>query len=187
MKQTGWSPLVRWTAVGIVAIGLLVLVRQKGPGGIAPPAPAPGAPSALLAQASGPDAKGVGPSPSPFVAEDAPAQAGFELLLSRARAKLPEQGAFNQHSSEDVHAPPKALADAALALGEVAEAVSRDPSLVPRAREFYSECALGNHPNTVRAFCLARARHHEPGKAEPAWAAGLPLAVRELSQKVRLD
>ncbi len=178
---------MKWTAVGIVAIGLLVLVMQKGPEVIAPPAPAPGAPASPMAQASSPRPSAPGPSPSPFVAEGAPVQADFELLLRQARARLPEQGAFNKNSSEDVHAPPKALADAALALGEVAEAVSKDPALVPRAREFYSECALGNHPNTVRAFCLARARHHEPGKADPAWAAGLPLAVRELSQKVRLD
>ena len=186
MKDTGWSLYVKWTAAGIAAIGLLVLVMQKGPEVSSPPAPAPGA-SSVPAVSIPPS-----PNPGPSLAQSQPTesaetpQASFELLLQKARAALPEQGAFKQYTSEDVHAPPKPLAEAALALGDVAEAVSKDPALVPRAQEFYRDCALGNHPNTIRAFCLARARHHSPGREEPAWAAGLSDSVRELSHKVRL-
>ena len=78
---------------------------------------------------------------------------------------------------------PKAILEAAASLGEVAKAVGQNPSLAPRALEFYHQCAMGSHPTTVRAFCLARASH--AGGSEPGWAYELPQAVRELAKKVK--
>lgn len=182
---------MRWTAAGMVAIGLLVLalVIKKGPevsALYAPSGPVTTAPTASASLASASLAAASSPSTtSDRQAAPAAKSEAFEAVLTRVQAALPVQDAFKKQTAEEVHAPPKALADAALALGEVAEAVAGDPALLPRAREFYRECALGNHPNTIRAFCLARASQHEPGHAEPAWASGLAPSVRELAKKVR--
>jgi len=109
----------------------------------------------------------------------------FETLLNQVARDLPHADALKSLDADTAHHAPIAITRAAAMLGDVAQAVHDDPSLAPRAFTFYRQCAEGDHPNTIRAFCLAKARSHAADSTTMQWESSLPQSVRDLSQEAQ--
>ena len=111
----------------------------------------------------------------------------FSALTQRTLKSLVTQQDLRKLSEAELHTTPRVLLMSGLALGKIAEAIAQDPSLVPQAIEFYTDCAVsGDIAQTVRALCLARYQHHS-GKSVPAVASSrIPESVIQLAEHVQI-
>jgi hypothetical protein len=111
----------------------------------------------------------------------------FEKMTREALEQLATQESVREQVKQDTHGLPKALITSGLLLGRIAEAVSKNPALEPRALEFYSECAASKKlANSIRALCLARFNRLEGSSESSKLAAGIPEAVRNLAEHAGL-
>jgi hypothetical protein len=70
-------------------------------------------------------------------------------------ATLPRISELRALPAEQVHTTPAALINAGAAIGEVAEAIEKNPALAPQGIAFYGKCArAGDISVSVRAVCL---------------------------------
>jgi hypothetical protein len=90
-------------------------------------------------------------------------------------------------ASETQHGTPRPVLEAGAAIGEIADAIDRNPALAPEGLEFYGKCAHGADLSlSARALCLANQRElaRKQGE-EPASEEGIPAAVTGLADKLR--
>ncbi|MBU6375505.1 MAG: hypothetical protein KGQ59_05875 [Bdellovibrionales bacterium] len=115
----------------------------------------------------------------------------FRALTRETLNSLVKQEELRKLSSEELHAFPQPLFQSAAALGQIAQKVAKDSTLVPEAIEFYSSCAGSPEvAQSIRALCLARYQHHSratKGDHQALPAGDIPESVVQLAQRVKLD
>jgi hypothetical protein len=83
----------------------------------------------------------------------------FRALTEEVKKAIPTQADLQKMNEHDVHYTPEVIVKAGIAVGQVAEAISADPSLAAEGFKFYRECAeTETNPNSVRATCF---QNHE--------------------------
>ena len=125
------------------------------------------------------------PSPTPHVPMTTVSEAEFRALALQTFEKLSRRDDLKTLSSHAVHGTPRVILESGLALGKIAEVISKNPALIDQALQFYSQCALSPElAHTVRALCLARHRHHS-GTELPQ--SSFPDTVIRLSHQVEIQ
>ena len=82
--------------------------------------------------------------------------ANFEALRATAIGSIPTSADIQKLSSEDVHMTPKAIVEAAVEIGRVAEMIEAHPELSSQGLAFYRECAEKESAvESIRATCLS--------------------------------
>jgi hypothetical protein len=169
----------------LIAAALGVLRWQLSPRTAGSPASTPGAEK----QHPTPASLAGGPSIAAPPASTAAAiqTAEFEKMARDGLDQLARQDSVREEVKQDPHGVPRSLIASGLLLGRIAEAVSKNPALKPRALEFYSECAASkNLANSIRALCLARFNRLEGGAESSKLTAGIPESVRNLAEHAGL-
>jgi hypothetical protein len=83
----------------------------------------------------------------------------FAQKTEAAMAAIPTTSDLRALPAKDIHHTPKTLVDAAVSIGEVADAIEKDPSLAPQGIEFYGKCARKDGSSiSARAVCLSNLR-----------------------------
>lgn len=112
--------------------------------------------------------------------------AEFSQRLEAANAKLPTFEQIQKLSAEQVHRTPKIVVDAGLELGDIAEAIEKNPALTPQGLEFYDQCAKRSGvAEAVRATCLASLRDLAHSTGQRVNEKGIPANIRNLATKLR--
>ncbi len=147
---------------------------------------------AVPASPSTADVVKASPPPSQVATSSPPAtsktssQEKFDQLVHRAKASIPTVRELRSLTEEEVHTTPKALIKAGAVIGDLAQAMKDDASLIPQGIEFYKSCAFeGDYPTPVRALCYSRARRLMSERGEKMRDEYLvPADVRELAQSL---
>lgn len=112
----------------------------------------------------------------------------FDALVKEGLSSLAPPDQLRAAVLADPHGIPRPLIQSGLALGRIAEAVTKNPSLAPRAKEFYSDCATSSEiAQSIRALCLARFQLHAGEDALPHGGSGIPASVVRLAGHVRFN
>ncbi|NDD91834.1 hypothetical protein EBZ37_07090 [bacterium] len=128
-------------------------------------------------------------SPAQVVAQSASGE--FKKLTQTTLNSLVQQEELRKLSTEELHTFPQILLKSAVELGKIAEKITKDPSLVPEAIEFYSRCAGAREiAQSIRALCLARYQHHSratKGDHQALPAGDIPESVIQLAEHVKFQ
>ncbi len=90
-----------------------------------------------------------------------PIEDSFDQLIESTEKALTRVDDLRKLDHDEIHATPLAILKSAAALGDIAERVKKDSKHLPRAIEFYADCATSEGiAQTIRALCLARYQHH---------------------------
>jgi hypothetical protein len=109
----------------------------------------------------------------------------FSRRAESVLASLPTLDQLHALSAEELHRTPRAVLDAGAAIGDLAEAVAKNPSLAPEALGFYGKCARRENASTsVRAACLSDLRELSRRQGTPADETGIPSSVTKLADKL---
>jgi hypothetical protein len=124
-------------------------------------------------------------SPSLFEASEAQDDSPGPDLQARieiVRNALPTVEAVRKSGEEEVaHRPPRQVIEGGLALGELAEYLTRHPSEYKSATLFYAECALDSALlPAARAICLKALTKRGPSE----WAHGVAGAVERVPRSI---
>ncbi len=124
----------------------------------------------------------------PFAAEPNPQliePVDFGQRLEKAQASLPTLDKVRALPSEEKHGTPKALIEAGAEIGDIAEAIEKNPTLAPQGMEFYGKCVKRNDLATaVRAVCLSGLRALAKQSGIAADETGVPPNVSKLTAKL---
>ncbi len=111
----------------------------------------------------------------------------FEKMTHDGLEQLARQDSVREEVKKEPHGIPRSLIASGLLLGRIAEIVSKNPALQPRALEFYSECAhSAKLANSIRALCLARFNRLAGGDDSSRLTAGIPESLRRLAEHAGL-
>jgi hypothetical protein len=150
----------------IVASAVFLVLNQRDP--VAPETPATPVVVAPIAAA-------------PVVVASTPEQTEFQKKADSAQESLPTSEKIQALSPEEVHNTPQPLIDASLQIGELAEAISRNPALGAQGMDFYGKCARrGELAVSVRAHCLHNLRALGKSRNEAANEQGISEGVLNL-------
>ena len=108
----------------------------------------------------------------------------FEKLVAKARATIPTVKELRALSEEELHTTPKSMVQAGIVIGDLAQAMKDDPSLVPQGIAFYQSCLFNDeYPTPIRALCYARATSHLKERGEKLEnESQVPANVRDLAR-----
>jgi hypothetical protein len=168
----------------LIAGALAVLRGQLSPQVATRSASAPAASTKASEEAA--PTPGATPSASAAV-NDTPNAETLEEMIRTGMSQLATQDDVRKAVTENPHGVPQELIRSGVLLGQIAEAVSKNPVLEARAVEFYSECATSSHlAHSIRALCLARHGHHSGKALSPELAAKVPESVQKLAGRAGL-
>jgi hypothetical protein len=115
------------------------------------------------------------------VAPPAADLAEFQKKLDSTQDALPSSEKIETLPSEEVHNTPQLLIDASFQIGELAEAIAKNPALGAQGMDFYGKCARrGELAISVRAHCLHNMRELSKKQNQPASEAGISESVQKL-------
>lgn len=133
------------------------------------------------------------PLGSPGITESShlvPAAEAGQLLktaLLSAREGLAKKAQMKTKTETELHHTPIEVVESARRIGAVAEVLEQNPSLIPEALPFFTECA-GDHEGmpATRALCVYRLRAYEKSwDSETTTAfAKLPKLILDLADKL---
>lgn len=110
----------------------------------------------------------------------------FSQKLVTTLAKLPTRSQLRALSPQEVHHTPKILLEAGLELGDVTDAIEKNPALAPQGVEFFGTCAKRDDLATaIRATCLANMRDLATQTNSAADEKGVPAEISNLATKLR--
>jgi hypothetical protein len=113
-------------------------------------------------------------------------QEQFKKLTNRIYDTMPTVKDLRNTTAEEAHHTPPVLVKAAEGLGEVAQALSDNPSLVHEAASFYKNCSYNaEFPKSVRAVCYSDFKNlNSEVVGEQSDSAQIPEDVRSLAEKL---
>jgi len=106
----------------------------------------------------------------------------FARRAEEVQASLPTLDKIKSLTEEEVHSTPTSVMEAGLKLGELAEAIEKDPSLAPEGIAFYGKCARrGDISSSVRALCLSDLRDLSKKRGQAADESGIPAEITRMA------
>ncbi len=112
--------------------------------------------------------------------------AEFAQKADSVQGTLPTTAQLRALSAEEVHRTPKLLVRAAVEIGDLGDAIEKNPALAPQGLAFYEKCAKRAELATaVRATCLANQRDLARELKVEANEAGIPTGIKNLATKLR--
>lgn len=110
----------------------------------------------------------------------------FRVLSQEVTKSLPTKSDLAKMPSGEVHLTPGPVLDAGEKLGQIATAVSNNPSLGNEAMAFYLDCANASlYPDSVRALCLSNYRMLGKKQNISTNDGTVPLEVKKLAEKLQ--
>jgi len=121
-------------------------------------------------------------APPPFPPAPAPsAQEKFQQKLKAAQETMPTSEQLAELPEEQVHGTPQPLIQASIQIGEIAEAIAKNPALGEQGMEFYGNCARRRElAVSVRAHCLHNLRALGQKRGEEPDENGIAAGVLKL-------
>lgn len=108
-------------------------------------------------------------------------QAEFQKKLDAAQENFPTSDKIAALPDEQVHDTPRPLVDAGFQIGEIAEAITKNPALGAQGMEFYGKCARrAELAVSVRAHCLHNLRELGKRRDETVKEDGIAEGVLKL-------
>ena len=118
-------------------------------------------------------------------AVDTPSSTIFKKIAEQAWLKIPKKSELQKLSSEEVHQAPKAMREAALVLGDMAQLIHDKPEYQREGFEFYEKCAHeSEYPMSIRAICLSGYRKMAKALGSETKEDNVPQQVRALTNRI---
>jgi hypothetical protein len=110
----------------------------------------------------------------------------FRTLTAKVAQALPTKESVKGLSEQEAHNMPKPIAEAGAQLGQIAQAVSQEPSLGQEAYSFYEKCsASAQYLDAVRALCFSNYKEMGTKLGLAVREETAPAKIRELSEKIQ--
>lgn len=120
--------------------------------------------------------------PSPIQTSTPALPKELSAAIAEASRALPTTAELRKLPHEALHRMPAPVLKANAALGQVAEALEREPARAGEGLAFYGECARRAEVATsVRALCLTKMRQLSGSSGLPAVEDGIAADVKDLS------
>ena len=160
----------------------LPLVQEKiSPSVSTPPSPGP-VPGAAVPTAANADAvlsKAGVPEVKKITIEE------FRALAKKVAKELPTKEQMQSLSAEEAHGTPKPIMEAGNQLGDIAEALDKNPDLSKDGFSFYEGCSKsGKRPDSVRALCYANYKKLGEKMGYPLRSDAAPRRVKDLAKNL---
>jgi hypothetical protein len=132
-------------------------------------------------------AKTISPEPDSANKSVAKTHPEFQQIIAKTLAAIPSKSDLKNLTNEQVHFTPESVQNAAIAIGNLSQAVHDNPEYLSEALEFYRSCAENqNNPDSVAATCLVKYRQSIARSADASSQAKPQVAdvVDKLASKI---
>ena len=120
--------------------------------------------------------------PAPISSSAPPPPTELSAALDEASRSLPTMAELRKLPAGALHRTPAPVMKANAAIGQVAEALEREPARAGEGLAFYGDCARrADVATSVRALCLTKMRQLSKSSGLPAVEDGIAADVKDLS------
>lgn len=120
--------------------------------------------------------------PAPITSSTPPPPTELSAALDEASRSLPTMAELRKLPAVALHRTPAPVMKANAAIGQVAEAIEREPARAGEGLAFYGDCARrADVATSVRALCLTKMRQLSKTSGLPAVEDGIAAEVKDLS------
>lgn len=152
------------------------------------PTPQPLAPIAPLTQTVPEPESTLAPQPTQSPTENSAekiSERDFERLAAKTLRSLPDKKQLQKLTEEEAHQTPRAIKEAGVELGRIAQVLHDQPEMAAQGLRFYDVCLKRESvPTSIRALCFSNARRISKKTGKSFVPGQLPDAVIHLADEI---